>query len=91
MKRNAEPELVLQVCKQVDDLRLDRDVERADRLVAHDELGLHRERARDADALPLPARELVRVAVIAVGAEADLARGARATSASSSAAPRTSL
>jgi hypothetical protein len=31
-------ELVLQVHQQVDDLRLDRDVERGDRLVADDQL-----------------------------------------------------
>ena len=71
-----DAELVLQIHEQVDDLRLDRDVERADRLVAHDELGLHGERARDADALPLAAGELVRVARHRVGAQADLARGA---------------
>ena len=39
----GEAELVLQVLEQVDDLRLDRDVERRDRLVADDEL---RARAR---------------------------------------------
>jgi serine kinase of HPr protein (carbohydrate metabolism regulator) len=34
----GEPELVLDVLQQVDDLRLDRDVERGHRLVADDEL-----------------------------------------------------
>ena len=35
--REAEP--LLQVGEQVDDLRLDRDVERGDRLVGDDEVG----------------------------------------------------
>ena len=46
--------------QQVDDLRLDRDVERRDRLVGDQELGLDDERPGDADALALPAGELVR-------------------------------
>ena len=48
--------------EQVDDLRLDRHVERGDRLVADQHVGLHRERARDRDALALAAGELVREA-----------------------------
>jgi hypothetical protein len=44
----------LQVHHQVDDLRLDRDVQRRHRLVGHD-LGLERQRARDGDALALAA------------------------------------
>jgi hypothetical protein len=35
----GQPELALQVLHQVDDLRLDRDVQRRDRLVADDEFG----------------------------------------------------
>jgi hypothetical protein len=57
-----QPEAPLQVLQQVDHLRLDRDVERRDRLVADDQLRIDRQRARDADALALAARELVRVA-----------------------------
>ena len=64
-------ELVLQVVEQVDDLRLDRDVERRDRLVGDDQLRVQRERAGDADPLALAARELVRVAVDVVGRQAD--------------------
>src|SRR3954471_2454921 len=52
-----EPELLLQVLEQVEDLRLDRDVERRDGLVAHDQLRIQGECARDADALALPAGE----------------------------------
>ena len=57
----GEPKLALELHEQVDDLRLDRDVERSDGFVADDELRLHRERAGNADPLSLPARELVRV------------------------------
>ena len=56
----GEAELALQIGEQVEDLRLDRDVERRDRLVADDELRPQREGARDADALSLAAGELRR-------------------------------
>ena len=46
----GQAELLLQILEQVDDLRLDRNVERRDRLVADDQLRRHRERASDADA-----------------------------------------
>src|SRR6185369_8000541 len=42
-----------------------------DRLVGHQQLGLERERARDADALALAARELVRIALERAGVHAD--------------------
>ncbi len=67
----GQSEPALQLLQQVDDLRLDRDVERRDRLVADDEVGLDRQRPGDADALALAARELVRVAVDRVGIDAD--------------------
>ena len=58
----GEVERALQVHEQVQHLRLDRHVERGHRLVAYEELGLHGERAGDADARALAARELVRIA-----------------------------
>ena len=67
----GEVELALEILEQVDDLRLDGDVERRHRLVADDDLGVERERARDADALALTAAELVRIAVVEIGVEAD--------------------
>ena len=67
----GEVELVLEVLEQVDDLGLDRDVERGDRLVGDDQLRPQRERPGDADPLPLAARELVRVAVVVLGLQAD--------------------
>ena len=66
----GEAEALLQLLQQVHHLRLDRDIERRDRLVADDELGVERERPGDADALALTAGELVRVAVGEGGVEA---------------------
>ena len=67
----GQAELPLEVLEEIEDLRLHGDVERRDRLVAEDELRVHRERARDADPLPLAARELVREAIEVLGVEAD--------------------
>jgi hypothetical protein len=67
----GQRELVLQVVEQVHDLRLNRDVECRDGLVGHDQPGVERERARHADALALTARELVRIAIVVLGREAD--------------------
>src|SRR4051812_9395422 len=57
----GEAEPVLQVAKQIEDLRADRNVERGHRLVADDEFRFYRQRARDGDALALAAGEFVRV------------------------------
>ncbi len=63
MNRYVEPELLLEVVEQVEDLALDRDIEGGHGLVADDELGVQGERPGDADALALAAGELVRVAM----------------------------
>ena len=65
----GEVELVLEVLEQVDDLGLDRDVERGDRLVGDDQLRPQRERAGDPDPLALSAGELVRIAVVVLRLE----------------------
>ena len=67
-----EAELSLQAVEQVDDLGLDGDVERRDRLVADQDLGPDGERAGDHHALALTAGELVRVAAGEHGVEPDL-------------------
>ena len=54
--------LLLQVIQQVEDLRLDRNVQRRNRLVADDEIRRERQGAGDADALPLAAGKFVRIA-----------------------------
>ena len=46
-------ELLLELLEKVDDLRLDRDVQCGDRLIANDERGLDSKRPGNADALPL--------------------------------------
>jgi hypothetical protein len=66
----GEAEGVLEVEEDVQRLRLDRDVERGDRLVGHDEPRVERERARDADALALAAAESVREASHVLGSQA---------------------
>ena len=67
----GQVELFLQVFEQVDDLRLDRHIERRDRLVADDKRWVDCQGARNADTLALTAGELVRVAVDEVGIEAN--------------------
>ena len=69
-----QPEVALQRLQQVHDLRADRHVERGDRLVEDDQLRVQRERTRDADALPLAARELVREPVRVLRRQADRAQ-----------------
>src|SRR5204863_1752817 len=66
-----DAELLLQLAQQVEDLRLDRHVERRGRLVADDQLRAHRERTRDREPLALPAREFMRVATERVASYAD--------------------
>ncbi|MNF68235.1 hypothetical protein D3C84_500870 [compost metagenome] len=63
----GEPHLLLQGLEQVDHLGLDGDIQRRDRLVADDHLGLQDQRPGDADALALAAGELMGVAVHQVG------------------------
>ena len=57
----GQAEVGLQVLQQVDHLRLHRDVQRGHRLVGDDQVRVHGQRPGDADPLPLPAGELVRV------------------------------
>ncbi len=68
----GEPVRGLQIVQQVEDLRLDRDVERRHRLVADDQFGVDGERPCDADALPLAAGEFMRVTLHGVRVERDL-------------------
>ena len=67
----GEAHLRLQVEQEIDDLRLDRHVERRDRLVADQEPRLGRQRAGQHDPLALAARELMRIAVEVVRLQAD--------------------
>ena len=66
-----QPELGAQVLEQLEDLRLDHDVERRRRLVADDDRRVAGERHRDHRPLAHPARQLVRVAAAARLRDAD--------------------
>src|SRR6266550_8702727 len=60
-KEISEPEFLLQVIQQIDDLGLDRHIQCRHRLIADNQFRLDGERARDTDALALTAGELVRI------------------------------
>jgi hypothetical protein len=62
-EQHRKAKLALQFQKQIDDLRLDRHVERGDGLVADQNVGAHRKSARDRHALALSAGKLVRIAL----------------------------
>jgi hypothetical protein len=70
-EQERDAHVALELLEQVDDLRLDRHVQRRDRLVGDDQLGVEGERAGHPDALPLAAGELVREAVVVLGVEPD--------------------
>ena len=63
-------EPLLQIGEQIDDLRLDRDIERRHRLVGDDQPWFERDGAGDADALALAAGEFMREAVEMLGQKA---------------------
>jgi hypothetical protein len=55
----GECKVALEIFEQIEDLRLNRDVEGRDRFVADDQLRVERKRAGDADPLSLAAGEFV--------------------------------
>ena len=61
--------LFLQVAQQVDNLRLNRHIQRRHRLVTNDKLGISSQTACNADSLALTAGKLVRIAVEEVGSQ----------------------
>ena len=67
----GQAKLFLKILQQIDDLGLDRDIQRGDRFVADDEFGVQRQSSGDADALALAARKSVRVTVGKAAVEAD--------------------
>eukprot|EP01022_Parablepharisma_sp_SALTPOND_P030360 TRINITY_DN760_c2_g5_i1.p1 TRINITY_DN760_c2_g5~~TRINITY_DN760_c2_g5_i1.p1 ORF type:complete len:1316 (-),score=509.04 TRINITY_DN760_c2_g5_i1:3474-7421(-) len=66
----GDPQLGLQVQHQVDDLGLDRHVQRRHRFIGDDDLGIQGQGTCDADALALAAGEFVRIALAVLGREA---------------------
>ena len=73
-EQQRQAQRFLELVKQVHHLRLNRYVQGRDGFVAHDELRLENKCSRNADALPLPARELVRIARHVIGIEAHAAQ-----------------
>jgi len=67
----SQSEARAKVVEEVDDLRLNREIERRHRLVCHQEFGAQRDGAGDRDPLPLAARELVGVTGAGGRIEAD--------------------
>ena len=68
-QQQGEPQPLAQPGEQGEDLAAHRHVERGDRLVGHQQLGLRRQRPRDAHPLPLAARQLVREAPAQLGSQ----------------------
>ncbi len=68
-KQIGQPQFVAQVHEQVENLRLNRHIQRRHRLVAHQQFRLHRQRTGNADALTLTAAELMRIALAQLRAE----------------------
>ena len=66
-----EPELLLKVGQQIDDLGLNRNIQRRDGFIGNDEFGLHCQGARNADPLPLATTELMRIAVADAAVQSD--------------------
>ena len=68
-EQERQVQLLLQVAQQVQDLGLNRDIQRRDGFVADDEVRLQCQCAGDADALTLAARELMGKQVPLVGTQ----------------------
>src|SRR5262245_65752482 len=67
----GEFQALFQVEQQLDHLRLDRNVERRDRLIGDDQSRIERECSCDPDPLTLPSAELVRIPKSVCWLEAD--------------------
>ena len=70
-KEEGDLQSLLQILEQVDDLRLYRHIQRRDRFIRHNQLGVQREGAGNADALALPTTESVGVTAEVLGGKTD--------------------
>src|SRR5882724_1364427 len=68
----GEVHLLLQLLQEIDDLRLNRNIQRGDWLVADNKFRVHGQGARDTDTLALPTAKLVGVTVVMILAKAHL-------------------
>ena len=66
-----QAELLLEIAQQIDDLRLDRNIQCGNRLVCDDQFGFQGEGPRYPDALALATAELVRIAAEDAWIESD--------------------
>ena len=67
----GQSHLFLQIHKKIDDLCLNRNIKRGDRLIENDELRLHGKRTRDTDSLALSAGKLVHETVRMLAVQSD--------------------
>ncbi len=65
----GEMHLLLELLEEIDDLRLDGDIQGGDRLIGYDELRIHGQCPGDADPLPLAAAELMRITIVVLFSE----------------------
>lgn len=70
-KQIGQSEFFLKILEHINDLRLNGNIERGDRLIADDELGIDRKRSRNTDSLALTAGELMRIAVCVLAVKTD--------------------
>ena len=70
-----QPEIALQLGEQIQHVAADRHVQRGHHLVAHDQLGTQRQRARNHHALLLAAGKLMRIARADILRQADAVHG----------------
>ncbi|MNL66576.1 hypothetical protein D3C87_1910650 [compost metagenome] len=68
---HAQVQLFADAFQQIQDLRLHRHVQRRYRFIGDQNLGFHHQSPRNGNALALPARELVRIALERAGVDAD--------------------
>ena len=70
-ENHGQVEVLAKAFEEIEDLGLDGDIERGDRLIGDDELGLRGEGAGDGDTLALAAGEFVGVLFLEAGVETD--------------------
>ena len=87
-QEKGDAEITLEILEKVEDLRLDRDIERAHRLIGDDQARLGDEGASDGDSLALATGEFMRVFRAHRPAEARPKPRTSATAASRRARPR---
>ena len=63
---------LLEIGEKIQDLGLDRHVERRDRLVQHQDFRIEHQRPGNGDALPLTAGEHMRIARVMLGTKTDI-------------------